>query len=102
MEKNDKYKVGAFLVLLCVSVLLVVLYSRISKDAIKDIVKIAYSTVIKTQVKDSVNYDSIRSNIERFKQIDSTGYVSDVEAIRYIIKDYQRLSQENDSLKLKK
>ena len=101
MEKNDKYKVGTFLVLLCVSVLLVVFYSRISKDAIKDSVKVAYSTVIKTQLEDSVSYDSIRSNIERFKQIDSAGYTSDIEAIQYIIKDYKRLSQENDSLKHK-
>jgi cell division protein FtsX len=101
MERNDRYKVVTFLVLLCVGMLFVVFYSRVSKDAIKDSVKVAYSTVIKTQLGDSVSYDSIKSNIERFRQIDSTGYTSDVEAIRYIIKDYQRLSQENDSLKHK-
>jgi cell division protein FtsX len=101
MERNDRYKVVTFLVLLCVGMLFVVFYSRVSKDAIKDSVKVAYSTVIKTQLGDSVSYDSIKSNIERFRQIDSAGYTSDVEAIRYIIKDYQRLSQENDSLKHK-
>lgn len=69
------------------------------KRDMKGKIKELYSVVIKEQVHDSLPYDSVKNSIERFKDIDSSGYTHDASVIDFIIDDYKRLSGENKKLK---
>jgi len=97
MKNNDKYKVAFLLGLLAILSLVVVFHARMQKNGMKGKVKELYSAVIVEQA--STLTDSAKLNIERFHQIDSSGYTHDVKVMDFIIQDYKRLSYENKRLK---
>ena len=101
MENKDKKLVVLFVLLVCAS-LITAWHSLSRKSDIKGKIKELYSVVITEQAEEGLPMDSLKNSIERFRDIDSTGYSHDAEVIDYIILDYKRLSQENKELKQRK
>lgn len=100
MENKDKKLVVLFVLLVCASII-TAWHSLSRKSDIKGKIKELYSVVITEQSKDGMPIDSVKNSIERFRDIDSSGYTHDAKVIDFIIQDYQRLSEENRKLKQK-
>ena len=97
MENDTRVKkliilMGFLVFFSVITVMTSIYHKRVMKGRLQKL----FSSVIINQVKDGVPIDSIKINLEKLKDIDSTQFTDDVKIMDFIIKDYRRVSTENN------